>query len=69
MQSRYQCGTIQTGCVDIRIEGGGCSGRLECQLEDKTWSTVCENGLGTNAAFVACRQLGYTGHTLFTAKA
>ncbi|XP_065913892.1 uncharacterized protein [Dysidea avara] len=49
------------GCKDVRIEGGGHSGRLECQLEDGTWGTVCMTGFGPNAARAACSQMGYCG--------
>ena len=62
--------TIVTGFGDIRIIGG-CyhtrdhtrpdrCGRLEFQLSDSTWGTVCGNsGFNDNAATVACKQLDY----------
>ena len=39
----------------VQIEGGGYSGRLECQLEDGTWGTVCTMGFRQNSA-TACRR-------------
>ena len=60
--------TIVTGFGDIRISGE-CSGyrtrtdrcgRLEFQLSDGTWGTVCGNsGFNDHAATVACKQLDY----------
>jgi len=35
------------------------SGRLEFQLANDIWGTVCEYGFHGKAASVACRQLGY----------
>jgi len=36
---------------------------LEFQLSDGTWGTVCSAGFDTDAAKVACKQLGYSGGT------
>jgi len=44
---------------DLRINGGGSSGRLEFQNFDGRWGTVCDNGFDDDEADVACRQLGY----------
>jgi len=43
----------------LRISGGSNFGRLEFQQRDGIWGTVCSNGFGSNAAKVACKQLGY----------
>ena len=60
--------SILLGCVNLRLGHGGCSGsyeRLECQLQDGTWGTVCGSGFGINAAKAACRQLGYPGRASY----
>ena len=46
-------------CVDLRIEGGGHSGILECQLINGTWGAVCKTGFYSDEATAACKQLGY----------
>ena len=43
---------------DVRIAGGGDSGRLEFR-NNAQWGTVCKNGFDDDAADVACRQLDY----------
>ncbi|XP_065913384.1 egg peptide speract receptor-like isoform X2 [Dysidea avara] len=43
----------------LRITDGGDSGRLEFQDDSGVWGTVCSNGFGDDAAYVACSQLGY----------
>jgi len=43
----------------LQISDGGNSGRLEFQQRDSIWGTVCNNGFDSNAAKVACKQLGY----------
>ncbi|XP_008056478.1 scavenger receptor cysteine-rich type 1 protein M160-like [Carlito syrichta] len=44
---------------DLRLGGGSssCSGRLEVKFRER-WGTVCDDGWNSNAATVACRQLG-----------
>lgn len=37
----------------------GQCGRLQYQLYNGTWGTICDNKFDENAASVACRQLGY----------
>ena len=54
------------GCKNVRIEGGGFSGRLECQLSDGTWGTVCNRGFDLDAARAVCRQLGYSETSDYT---
>ena len=44
---------------DVRISGGGDSGRLEFRSSNGQWGTVCRNGFDDDAADVACRQLDY----------
>jgi len=44
---------------DLRISGGGSSGRLEFRDSDGRWGTVCDDGFNDDEADVACRQLGY----------
>ena len=44
---------------DVRITGGGDSGRLEFWSSSSRWGTVCRNGFNDDAADVACRQLDY----------
>ena len=51
-------GTVGSG--DLRISGGGSSGLLEFRQNYSTWGYVCIDGFDSNAARVACRQLGYT---------
>ena len=51
----------EIGCVDLRIDGGGSNGRLQCQLSDGRYGFVCSAGFDANAAKAACRQLGYNG--------
>ena len=48
------------GYGDLRISGGGNSGRLEFRQYDGTWGYVCSTYFYSSAARVACRQLGYT---------
>jgi len=48
---------------DVRIYGGGDSGRLEFQRSDGTWGTVCNRGFDDDAGDVACKQLGYRRST------
>jgi len=48
---------------DLRIYGGGDSGRLEFQLNNGTWGTVCDSGFDDDAGDVACKQLGYRRST------
>ncbi|XP_065905258.1 scavenger receptor cysteine-rich type 1 protein M130-like isoform X2 [Dysidea avara] len=48
-----------SGFGELRINGGGDSGRLEFQLSDGTWGTVCDDGFDDNAGNAACKQLGY----------
>jgi len=47
----------------VRIYGGGDSGRLEFQLVNGTWGTVCSQGFDDDAGDVACKQLGYRRST------
>ena len=51
------------GYGDLRISGGGSSGRLQFRLDDGTWGYVCSRGFDSDAARVACRQLGYASGT------
>ena len=44
---------------DLRISGGGSSGRLEIQDRSGRWGTICDSGFDDNAGDVACSQLGY----------
>lgn len=44
---------------DLRIEGGGDSGRLEFKDYDGGWGTVCDHGFDREAGDVACKQMGY----------
>lgn len=44
---------------DVRISGGGNSGRLEIQDENDEWGTICDNGFDSRAGDVACSELGY----------
>ena len=48
---------------DLRISGGGESGRLEIQDKHKRWGTICNKGFDDDAAYVACSQLGYSRST------
>ena len=47
------------GFGNLQISGGGSSGVLEFELYNDTWGYVCATGFNSNAARVACRQLGY----------
>ena len=57
--------SFSAGCQngDIRITGGIAGetniGRVEICF-DETWGTVCNDDWNSNAAIVACRQLGYS---------
>lgn len=45
---------------DIRINGGGRSGRLEFEYNPGLWGVVCtSSGFNDDAADAACSQLGY----------
>ena len=53
-------------CLEnIRLVGGevipdeSASGRLEVYLHNGGWGTVCNDGIDTTEAIVACKQLGY----------
>ena len=50
----------------VRISGGGSSGRLEV-YHSGIWGTVCDDGFTSTEANVACRQLGYSSGTSYTA--
>jgi deleted-in-malignant-brain-tumors protein 1 len=50
---------------EVRIAGGGSSGRLEIFHQGR-WGTVCDDNFGTVDANVACRQLGYASGTART---
>ena len=54
------CIDMYVGYGDLRISGGGSSGRLEFRQYNGTWGYVCSRGFYNSAARVACRQLGYT---------
>jgi len=45
---------------DLRFQGGGNHGKLEFQLSDGTWGTVCSTGFNNGTAVVACKQLRYS---------
>ena len=51
---------IFVGYGDLQISGGGSSGILEFRLDNDTWVYVCFEAFNSNAARVACQQLGYT---------
>lgn len=52
---------------DLRLQGGtALKGRLEIYHNDQ-WGTVCDDLFTTANAEVACRQLGHTGGTFYTA--
>ena len=53
------CVVVLLGYGALRIFGGGDSGRLEFQLANGTWGTICDKGFDNDAGKVACRQLGY----------
>ena len=53
----YICIVLEYG--DLRISGGGKSGRLEIQDEAGRWGTICSRGFDDDAGDVACSQLGY----------
>ena len=44
---------------DLRINGGGSSGRLEIEDRSGRWGTICDYGFDDDAGDVACSQLGY----------
>ena len=48
---------------DLRISGGGKSGRLEFRRSSGSWVSVCRYGFDDDAGDVACRQLGYIQST------
>ena len=52
-------GGRRIGYGDLRIDGGGESGRLEFRDYDGDWGTVCDHGFDREAADVACKQMGY----------
>lgn len=43
--------------LDIRLSGGGSSGRVEVSILG-TWGTVCDDSFGDAEARVVCRMLG-----------
>lgn len=43
--------------LDIRLSGGGSSGRVEIRILG-TWGTVCDDSFGDAEAKVVCRMLG-----------
>jgi len=51
---------------DIRLRGGTTSseGRVEI-CDSHAWGTVCDDLWGTPDANVACRQLGFSGFSMF----
>ena len=44
---------------NLRVTGVSRYGRLEFSWANNLWGVVCDSGFDTNAAKVACRQLGY----------
>ena len=52
-------GSLEYG--DLRIDGGGRSGRLEIEDASGEWGTICDTGFDEDAGDVACSQLGYAG--------
>lgn len=50
---------VLVGFGNLRIYGGGDTGRLEFRLDNGTWGTVCNEGFDDQAGDVACAQLGY----------
>ena len=56
--------TIACSDGGIRLVGGTRpnEGRVEICLNNR-WGTVCDDAWGTVDANVACRQLGYSGHS------
>lgn len=46
-----------TEYADLQIQKD--HGILEFQLSNGTWGTICSNGFDSDAAVVACKQLGY----------
>ena len=56
--------TLSVGYVianNVRIHGGGSSGRLEAFVRGK-WGSVCDDSFddNNNAATVACKQMGFS---------
>lgn len=43
--------------LDIRLSGGGSSGRVDVSILG-TWGTVCDDNFGDEEAKVVCRMLG-----------
>lgn len=43
--------------LDIRLSGGGSSGRVEVRVMG-SWGTVCDDSFGDEEAKVVCRMLG-----------
>ena len=52
-------GRGSAGYGEVRIEGGGESGRLEFKDNGGEWGTVCDHGFDREAGDVACKQMGY----------
>ncbi len=52
-----------TDILHVRLVDGSAvyEGRLEVQLEDGSWGTVCDDTFDDINAAVVCRQLGMTG--------
>ena len=44
---------------NLRISGGGSSGKLEFQNHDNSWGAVCLDGFDDDAGDVACAQLNH----------
>ena len=70
MEHVYLCkvyNEIHSACSDggIRLIGGTRphEGRVEVCLNSR-WGTVCDDAWGTLDASVACRQLGYSAHSM-----
>ena len=69
MQALHHTYTLKhtTACNDggIRLVGGTRphEGRVEVCLNSR-WGTVCDDAWGNVDASVACRQLGYSGHSM-----
>ena len=54
-----------TGSSDVRIDGGGSSGRLEVFYGGQ-WGTVCDDSFDATDATVVCQELGFTSGTAYT---